>query len=53
MAVRQQKAVSEAFPGAPAAQAFARLARHVEQWPKPALPKSSVQLLWQRLVHTS
>jgi flagellar biosynthesis protein FlhG len=53
MAVRQQKAISEAFPGAPAAQAFAKLARHVGQWPKPSLPKSSVQLLWQRLVRTN
>lgn len=53
MAVMQQKAIAEVFPDAPASQAFARLARHVAQWPKPALPKSSVQLLWQRLVHTS
>jgi flagellar biosynthesis protein FlhG len=49
----QQKAVADLFPDAPAAQAFTRLAHQVVQWPKPGIPKSSVQLLWQRLVHAS
>jgi flagellar biosynthesis protein FlhG len=48
MAVMQQKAVSDMFPESPAAQAFKRLAQQVTQWPKPGLPKSSVQLVWQR-----
>ncbi len=48
MAVMQQKAVSDMFPDAPAAQAFKRLAQQVTQWPKPGLPKGSVQLVWQR-----
>jgi flagellar biosynthesis protein FlhG len=48
MAVVQQKAVSDMFPEAPAAQAFKRLAQQVVQWPKPGLPKSSAQLVWQR-----
>ncbi len=48
MAVMQQKAVADIFPEAPAAQAFKQLAQHVVQWPKPGLPKSSVQLVWQR-----
>ncbi len=48
MAVMQQKAVSDMFPEAPAAQAFKRLAQHVMQWPKPGIPKSTVQLVWQR-----
>lgn len=48
MAVMQQKAVSDMFPEAPAAQAFRQLAQQVTQWPKPGLPKSSVQLVWQR-----
>jgi len=48
MAVMQQKAVSDMFPEAPAAQAFKRLAQQVTQWTKPGLPKSSVQLVWQR-----
>ncbi len=53
LAVMQQKAVAEQFPDAPASRAFARLARQVVQWPRPDLPKSSMQLLWRRLVHTS
>jgi flagellar biosynthesis protein FlhG len=53
LAVMQQKAVCDLFPGAPASQAFARLAGQVMQWSKPDMPKSSVQLLWQRLVHAS
>lgn len=53
LAVSRQKAVAELFPDAPASQAFARLARQVMQWPPPDWPKSSVQLLWQRLVHQS
>lgn len=48
MAVMQQKAVSDMFPDAPATQAFKRLAQQVTQWPKPGLPKGSVQLVWQR-----
>jgi flagellar biosynthesis protein FlhG len=48
LAVMQQKALSELFPDAPAAQAFMRLAHHVIEWPKRGLPKSSVQLVWQR-----
>lgn len=48
LAVMQQRAVSDMFPDAPAAQAFKRLAQQVMQWPKPGLPKSSVQLVWQR-----
>ncbi len=48
MAVMQQKAVFEAFPDAPASQAFRKLAQEIVQWPKPGLPKSSVRLIWQR-----
>ena len=48
MAVMQQKAVLELFPEAPASEAFKKLARQIVQWPKPALPKSSIQLVWQR-----
>ncbi|MDH5667237.1 MAG: MinD/ParA family protein [Nitrospira sp.] len=50
-AVMRQKAVVDLFPDAPASQAFGRLAKQVTQWPVPVLPKSSVQLLWRRLVH--
>jgi flagellar biosynthesis protein FlhG len=50
LAVMQQRAVADLFPDAPASRAFAKLARDVGHWPRPGLPKSSVQLLWQRLV---
>lgn len=48
LAVMQQRALSELFPDSPAAQAFMRLAHQVVQWPKPGLPKGSVQLVWRR-----
>ncbi len=48
LAVVQQKALAELFPQAPATQAFMRLAQQVIQWPRSGLPKSSVQLIWQR-----
>ncbi|MFO0698032.1 MAG: MinD/ParA family protein [Nitrospira sp.] len=48
MAVMQQKAVLELFPEAPASDAFKKLAGQILQWPKPVLPKSSMQLVWQR-----
>lgn len=51
LAVMRQKAVADLFPDSPAAQAFARLAEQVMQWPLPDLPKSSVQLLWRRMIH--
>jgi flagellar biosynthesis protein FlhG len=51
LAVMRQKAVADLFPDSPAAQAFARLAGQVMQWPLPDLPKSSVQLLWRRMIH--
>ena len=48
MAVMRQKAVLELFPDAPASHAFRKLAQQIVRWPKPDLPKSSVQLVWQR-----
>ncbi|MCP9471307.1 MAG: MinD/ParA family protein [Nitrospira sp.] len=51
LAVMRQKAVADLFPDSPAAQAFARLAGQVMQWPLPHFPKSSVQLLWRRMIH--
>lgn len=52
MAVLQQKAVTECFPGSPASQAFLQLAKKVAEWPDPQLPKSTVQFLWRQLIHT-
>lgn len=53
LAVMQQKALLELFPASPAALAFTRLTGQILQWPKPNFPKSAVQLLWQRLLHTT
>jgi flagellar biosynthesis protein FlhG len=53
MAVLQQKAVTECFPGSPASQAFLQLAKKVAEWPDPQLPKSTVQFLWQQLIPMS
>ncbi|MEK7300900.1 MAG: flagellar synthesis regulator FleN, partial [Nitrospirota bacterium] len=53
LAVMRQKALLELFPASPAAQALTRIAGQVLQWPKPNFPKSAVQLLWQRLLHTT
>jgi len=50
MAVLQQKAVTERFPGSPASRAFAQLAKEIAAWPDPQLPKSTVQFLWQQLI---
>ena len=51
MAVLQQKAVTECFPGSPASQAFHQLAKKIAEWPDPQLPKSTVQFLWRQLIH--
>jgi len=53
MAVVEQKAVTERFPCSPAARAFVQLAKAVEAWPEPQLPKSTVQFLWQQLIPMS
>jgi flagellar biosynthesis protein FlhG len=50
MAVLQQKAVTERFPGSPASRAFVQLAKEIAEWPDPQLPKSTVQFLWQQLI---
>jgi len=53
MAVVEQKAVTERFPGSPASRAFRHLAKTVVDWPEPQLPKSTVQFLWQQLIPMS
>ncbi len=50
LAVVRQKAVCDLFPGSPSARAFANLVGQLQQWPRPAIPKSAVQLLRQQLV---
>ncbi|HLC26458.1 MAG TPA: MinD/ParA family protein [bacterium] len=49
-AVRQQKAVLQAFPGCPASRAFKTLARRISNLPQPIQPKGNIQFFWKRLV---
>lgn len=53
LAVVRQKGLVEAFPESPASKALHRLAAHVMQWRAPLLPKSSVQLLWRRMMQST
>ncbi len=50
MAVRQQRAVTDLFPSAPASREFQRLAKAVAQWAPPEGPKGSLQFFWHSLV---
>lgn len=50
MAVRQQRAVVEAFPHAPSSREFLRLAGQVAGWKTPDGPKGTVQFFWRHLV---
>ncbi|MBI3014029.1 MAG: MinD/ParA family protein [Candidatus Tectomicrobia bacterium] len=49
-AVRQQKAVLQAFPGCPASRAFKTLARRILNLPQPLHPKGNIQFFWKRLI---
>ncbi|MEW6542373.1 MAG: MinD/ParA family protein [Nitrospirota bacterium] len=50
MAVRQQRAVTDLYPKAPASCEFRRLAGAVMRWSASDAPKGSVQFFWQRLI---
>ena len=50
MAVSRQRAVIDLFPDAPASRAFRGLTEAVAQLTPPALPKGTVQFLWQQLL---
>jgi flagellar biosynthesis protein FlhG len=49
-AVQAQRPVTEAFPGSPASQAFARLARAVSRWPMPAGPSGRLEFFLERML---
>ncbi len=53
MAVFEQKAVVELFPGARSSVVFTDLADKVMQWPSNDLPKGNCQFLWKRLLNGS
>lgn len=52
LAVTQQRAVIDLFPNAPASRAFHELTEAIAQLTPPALPKGTVQFLWQQLLRT-
>lgn len=52
-AVQQQKPISIAYPGSPAARAFAELARRVEKWPLPAAAEGHLEFFVERLIQFS
>jgi flagellar biosynthesis protein FlhG len=52
LAVTQQRAVLDLYPNAPASRAFRELTDAVGQLTPPALPKGTVQFLWQQLLRT-
>ncbi|MDL1891149.1 MinD/ParA family protein, partial [Nitrospirales bacterium NOB] len=52
MAVSQQRAVIDQYPHAPASRAFRDLTEAVARLTPPALPKGTVQFLWQQLLRT-
>ncbi len=52
-AVKQQQAVVTAYPGSPAAQAYAELARRVDKLPAPAQAEGHLEFFVERLVQCS
>lgn len=50
LAVRQQRAVVDLFPHAPASREFHRLAGTVARWGVPDMPKGTMQIWWRQLV---
>jgi len=49
-AIREQRAVVNAFPSSPAARAFVRLARQVSKWPLASGPRGNVEFFMERLL---
>jgi len=49
-ALQRQRLISELFPGADAAQAFARLAEQVDAWPAVTRPSGNLEFFGERLV---
>jgi flagellar biosynthesis protein FlhG len=49
-AIREQRAVVNAFPSSPASRAFVRLARQVEKWPLAEGPRGNVEFFMERLL---
>ncbi|MEO6078214.1 MAG: P-loop NTPase [Steroidobacteraceae bacterium] len=52
-AIREQRCVMQAYPSAPAARAFARLAKQAGKWPTPTGPRGNVEFFIERLLPQS
>ncbi len=51
--VQRQRSVVDAYPTAPASQAFMDLARKVDGWPLPRVPRGHLEFFVERLVASS
>jgi flagellar biosynthesis protein FlhG len=49
-AIREQRPVVDAFPAAPAARAFKKLALQADKWPVPECPRGNLEFFVERLV---
>lgn len=49
-AIRQQRSVLQAYPSAPAARAFERLAARTQRWPGVAAPRGNLEFFVERLL---
>jgi len=50
--VKKQKAVSQAFPRSPSAQAFKMMAQKINKWPMPKRPGGHLEFFVERLIGT-
>ncbi len=51
-AVQRQRSVVDAYPASPASQSFMELARRVDSWPLPKVPRGHLEFFVERLVGT-
>jgi flagellar biosynthesis protein FlhG len=49
-AIREQRAVVQAYPSCAASLAFAKLARHAGQWPLASSPRGNIEFFLERLL---
>ncbi len=49
-AVQEQRAVVDAYPASPSAEAFAEMARRIEALPRPRVPSGSIEFFLERVV---
>lgn len=52
-AIQHQRAVVEAFPDSPSAQAFKRITRQINDWPNPPHPDGQIKFFMERMLKSS